>query len=626
MFLLTVWSYLPALGGTFLFDDYHNISGNKFLKIDHFSFEGLWQAALSSDSGPFKRPVAMLSFAINHVLSGMDPWWMKVTNLFIHLSNGLLVMLIMRQLIHRVYGQTRTDLTYIPCFIMAIWLTHPVNVTAVSYIVQRMTSLSATFVLLAIYSYVNLRECKSLNLRTYILSFSIMLFWILGLLTKETGILLSIYVFVIEWCVYSFKTHTKTEKMHLGIVWGLLSVPWICALLYILYDPSFILNGYANRSFTIIERVLTEFRIVSEYIRLIVFPDIGVMGLFHDEIILSTSVLSPISTLFSLVFMLSIVVLAIKIRKTYSLISLGLLWFFGGQVLESTVFPLELMFLHRNYLPSIGLLMVIALIVVELLKNHRRLAPVAAILILISFSLSTRSLNYQWSGDLRMLLIEVINNPNSVRANFRAGQTFKMYSILASQKDEKEEYRNKAIEYFRNIRTLDSKNVSGDLGILETHLQLKEIPPRELVTYLIQTLPVAKVDRGVINVFISYKNCFIEGECPLKPEDFEKLIAALFSNQYIGSDIKRIILIIKAEYFAEYHNNVDVAIPNVLEAIILESNLEDFMLLARFYEKGSYYNEMKRTINYMEEHDRLGRFRNFIKEKNIKYKKEISVK
>ena len=95
---LSVWAYFPALGGGFVFDDDFNIAANDLLQIEQFSFEDLLQASMSSDAGPLKRPVAMFTFAINHVLTGMDTWWMKLTNLLIHLFNGLLVLLVTRQL------------------------------------------------------------------------------------------------------------------------------------------------------------------------------------------------------------------------------------------------------------------------------------------------------------------------------------------------------------------------------------------------------------------------------------------------------------------------------------------------------------------------------------------------
>jgi len=221
--LLTVWAYFPGLTGSFVFDDVGNIYENQLLKIEHFTFEDLWQASLSNSSGPLRRPVAMFSFAINHVLTGMDPWWMKLTNLGIHLINGLILLLVLKQLFGKLSQNNYKYAAMLPTFIALIWLIHPINVTAVSYIVQRMASLSATFVLLAIYCYMKLREGKYSAWRSYTLSSSILIFWLLGLLTKETAILLSIYIFVIEWCVYGFQTDTKVEKRHLGILWTLIA-------------------------------------------------------------------------------------------------------------------------------------------------------------------------------------------------------------------------------------------------------------------------------------------------------------------------------------------------------------------------------------------------------------------
>ena len=118
---------------------------------------------------------------------------------------------------------------------------------------------------------------------------------------------------------------------------------------------------------------------------------------------------------------MGVLFLAISLRKRNALVSLGLLWFLGGHLLESTVLSIELMFLHRNYLPSIGLLLMAVVVIEQLLRVHKRLLGVTTIIVLLVFSVSTRSLAYQWSGDLRMFLMEVINNPDSVRANFKAG-------------------------------------------------------------------------------------------------------------------------------------------------------------------------------------------------------------
>ena len=167
---LSAWIYLPGLGGSFELDDNGTIANNNYLKISHFTFEDLWQASLSSDSGQLRRPVAMFSFAINHVLTGMDTWWMKLTNLGIHLLNGMILLLVLTQLFRRLYQNNDKYALVVPYIITITWLVHPINFTAVSYIVQRMTSLSATFVLLSLYCYLKLRERKLLDWRGYALS------------------------------------------------------------------------------------------------------------------------------------------------------------------------------------------------------------------------------------------------------------------------------------------------------------------------------------------------------------------------------------------------------------------------------------------------------------------------
>ena len=86
--VLTFAVYSPGLHGTFSFDDGPNIVQNNALKIHSWSPDSLWQAALSGDAGPLKRPVAMLSFALNYLTTGLDPYYFKLTNLFIHLLSG----------------------------------------------------------------------------------------------------------------------------------------------------------------------------------------------------------------------------------------------------------------------------------------------------------------------------------------------------------------------------------------------------------------------------------------------------------------------------------------------------------------------------------------------------------
>ena len=447
-FLLAIWAYYPSLSGSFTFDDVANVSDNEYLKIESFSPAELWQASLSSHSGPLKRPVAMFSFAVNHVFTGMDPWWMKLTNLLIHLFNALVLFFFCKEFFVAIERRTGIALDFAPYLMSGIWLVHPVNLTAVSYIVQRMTSLSATFVLISLYLYLRLRNSSYLPQRAWILSGLMMFSWALGLFTKEVAALLSIFVFVIEWQIFGFQTDSSRQRTHMRLLWFLLAVPWLVGACYVVYKPSFLLAAYEIRDFTLVERLLTETRIVVEYIRLILVPDIQDMGLYHDDIVISTSFFSPITTLLSTLFILALLVSAFMLRKRFVLYSLGVFWFFGGHILESTVHPLELMFIHRNYLPTLGVFFVLAGPLNLLAKKHRNLVITGLVCVLLACALCTRSLSHHWSGDYRMMILEALNHPLSVRANFRAGQVFKLSAIHATPGEHREQNKKHAIEHF----------------------------------------------------------------------------------------------------------------------------------------------------------------------------------
>ena len=612
---IAVWAYYPSLGGGFIFDDDHNISTNELLKIDSLSLDALKQASMSRNSGPLRRPLAMLSFAINHVFTGMNTWWMKVTNLSIHLFNGVLVLLLTKCL-YRRYSERNATPSLLPYYLTAIWLIHPINVTAVSYIVQRMTSLSATFVLLAIYCYLLVRESTVVNGRRIVLSFSILFFWLLGMLTKETAILLSIYIFVIEWCVYGFRTESTGERRHLLVVWVLLAIPWIGALFYSLYDSSFLLDGYRLREFSASERMYTELRVVMDYFRYMIIPDIRYMGLYHDNIVISKSLFSPMTSLLSMLTIAGLLGLALRVRNTAPLFCLGILWFFGGHVLESTIYPLEIKFFHRNYLPSIGLIIAAAEFARFLYVRYRRYMLSCALIILLGFSISTRSLNHQWSADFRMQLMEAINNPESVRANFRAGEIAKFYAIYTTDRKEQDEHIKLSIKFFKKIRSLSPRDISGEMGILETYFQAQREVPRETITQLLEDLPEAKVEEGMLLVFESYKDCYkeIEKGCLLLPEDFEKIKDALLMNPELVGANKSRVLQIYAEFLGEHMGDYKAAIATQVNAVTIFPIQRNFMLLSGYYEKVGYYRQVNRTIDMMEYLDEFGASEKFIRE------------
>ena len=156
--LLIVLVYAPALTGGFVFDDVPNIVRNSHIaQVD--SFQSAWQAGFTNMSGPLGRPVAMLTFAVNVYFTGLDPWWMKLTNLAIHLLNTGLVFLLAIRLVPLLSRSPldMADARWLAVAIALIWAIHPLNLTSVAYIIQRINSLATLFSLLAILSYLRAR-------------------------------------------------------------------------------------------------------------------------------------------------------------------------------------------------------------------------------------------------------------------------------------------------------------------------------------------------------------------------------------------------------------------------------------------------------------------------------------
>ena len=298
------------------------------------------------------------------------------------------------------------------------------------------------------------------------------------------------------------------------VLWGV----WPCAIVYFIYDPSFILDPYSERNFNLYERVLTQFRMLIDYIRLIFIPDITDIGLYHDDIRISKSLINPIQTILSLILIIGLLVFAVKNKKRFRLVSLGILWFFGGHLLESTIISLELYFLHRNYIPSVGIIFVLAEIGINLYRNYKIPVNLALIAILVTYTVGTRFLNYQWSDDNRMIMIEAMNNPDSARANFMAGQILRYYASVATSEVEQDKYKEMAFEYFANLRKLDSRDMLGEMMILETQLTFQETLQDEFLHRLIDNLRTSKVDVPPYEDTRSHKRLCYTGDVSIRRE------------------------------------------------------------------------------------------------------------
>ena len=158
--LATAWVYWPGLNGPFVLDDLRNIHALPVLHITELSFQSLYDAFFSVGKSYPHRGIPRVSFGLNFYFAGgkFDTTAFKITNVVIHLLVAGTLFLLARTLLARVYrvssskGSTGDSswATWTAFAITAFWVLHPIQLTAVLYVVQRMTSLSTLFVLLGL--------------------------------------------------------------------------------------------------------------------------------------------------------------------------------------------------------------------------------------------------------------------------------------------------------------------------------------------------------------------------------------------------------------------------------------------------------------------------------------------
>jgi tetratricopeptide (TPR) repeat protein len=177
--------------------------------------------------------------------------------------------------------------------------------------------------------------------------------------------------------------------------------------------------------------LLTESRVLFFYLGLLLFPHIRAFGLYHDDIVLSTGLLAPWTTLVSVLLWAGLVGLALWGVRRRALWSFAVLWYLVGHALESSLVSLELVYEHRNYLPSFGILFAVGYYLVsglERLANGRRLAyPLAGLLVaVLAFTTFTRA--GIWGDKYTVIEFSLRNHPNSSRTHGEYAVTNAQYA------------------------------------------------------------------------------------------------------------------------------------------------------------------------------------------------------
>jgi len=418
LFIITMLVYWLGLSGDFLFDDFPNIVTNSAIHAETINLDTLQRAARAYEPGTtIGRPLATISFAIDYSLGGKNPWGYKFVNLLIHLINALLIFTLTRRLLALPRAGAPWPLT--AAFAIALlWAIHPLQVSALFYIVQRMETLALTFILLALLAYLRgrLQQRDGRHGWPWLAASGVLAG--IGFLSKETALLFPAYALALELTLLRFEAQSPRTTRILQGLYGIgvaLALIFFAVLILPKYtDPAL----YNFRPFTLDERLLSQLRILPMYLGWMLLPRPDSMTFYYDNYPISHGWLDPITTLIGGLFLLGLLLTAWFIRKRMPLVALGIFWFFAAHLLTSTVFPLELVFEHRNYFALFGVLLALAdLIRLIPFNDHPVLKKVAVGVIIVGFSFLTVVRSATWGDPLLLAVDLVARNPLSPRAS-----------------------------------------------------------------------------------------------------------------------------------------------------------------------------------------------------------------
>ncbi|PLW70358.1 hypothetical protein [Pseudohalioglobus lutimaris] len=417
LYLAVYWIYLPGTSGPVMLDDRSSLT--KLESLEERPEQAL-DFVLGENSGPLGRPVSMATFVAERLLGDGSTATAKAVNIMLHTVSGALIAYFIVLLLTAIGVKAPVP---IAVMLSVLWLLAPLHVSTVLYVVQRMTMLATVFSLLGLIAYLRWRRGVGSGEPQHAWLLLVMACIALAVLSKENGILVVPLILLTEAFWLQFRDNSGRILLWLQsltlmlIAGGALA---IVLLLGIFWDT--LVDYHQFREFTLVERLLTQARVVWDYVGQFYLPETSRLGIYHDDLHVSVSLSQPGSTAYAVLGWLVLILLVPVLWwwKWPRRLLYGPLFFLAGHAMESTVWPLELYFEHRNYLPSVGLIVIPLCVYAYAVKKWPEVRyPLLAwcMVAIVAMAIQTSSQVSIWSSRPLLMMHHVNGHPHSARAN-----------------------------------------------------------------------------------------------------------------------------------------------------------------------------------------------------------------
>jgi len=458
-------AYSTNYGASWHFDDYPNIVNNPRIHIKDLRFDSLRETFIASiDKGEYLgghiyRPVSMFTFAMNWYMGEDNVTGYHIVNNIFHLLTTFFLYLTVLNLFvsPNLKGKYEKNEYNIAFLVAILWAVNPVQTQAITYIVQRMASLTAMFYIIGIYFYLKARLSHT-GYKRFIFFIGCLLSFVLALGSKQNAGTFPIALAIIEILFFQDLSDRNTRrKIIVALTIGSVFMVAFLTILCIRGNITQLFKGYENRMFTLKERVLTEPRIIIYYLSEIFYPMASRLSLVHD-INISTSLFKPWTTIPAILAVISLLGIGFSQAIKRPIITFAIFFYFISHIIESTILPLELIFEHRNYLPSFFLFFPVATGLIWIIDYFKKKNSFISILltvsitgVIFSFCVGTIVRNRAWATEKTLWEDSIIKAPGLARP----------YHNLAFYHYYTNGYVEQAMEFYKT--SLIKKNLNSKL-------------------------------------------------------------------------------------------------------------------------------------------------------------------
>jgi tetratricopeptide (TPR) repeat protein len=489
--LLTALVYWVGLHGPFVLDDPHALAVVRdWLKGEYTLADVLF----GNGSVATNRALAMGAFAATAKVFGYDPFGFKLVNLLLHLGTASAAFVLFRKLLKRdpSFGHAG----FVALAVTIVWLLHPLHASTVLYAVQQMAQWAALFSLIGLLLYVWLREqmLQQVSYRAWpILFIAIPLITLIGIQGKQNAALIPALCLVVE--LAYFRSPATKWPTSLKLFFAAFAIaPAVAVVSVAAFNPDILPGEYGLYEFSPWQRLISEARVLCDYIGQILLPNTPQMGVFTDGYPPSRSLFSPWSTIVAILVLIAASLIACVVRKSRPSIFAGWFFFLVAHSVESSVLPLELYYEHRNYLPSFGILLVAASAFSLVggwldAKGIRatRIAVVAGLVLVIALAVLTHGRAKVWSDALVLYEAELRSHPDSAYALITyagtasaVGDAARAYEVLdnAIKTSPSRRLRGQALLFRAHLDCINR----GSARLVDLREALRQLPPHIDIT------------------------------------------------------------------------------------------------------------------------------------------------